>query len=290
MASEKRERPLLRVFLRVYNRQAGTNYGQLRFPEDDPTELNRVDAVAADAERGVLAMEHTRLEAFEDTLKSDAEFVQVISVLEEPSARVPSCQIILHIRLDFLRREQPATRKKFALELRKWFDSIKLGLPEGKCQRRPSLPSLCGRRVSVTIWKHHQDSTPGGQVKVWRYPIGAFPPRLKRAWTDHREKLRDYEDKEEHQVCRVLVLERQDFDTRNHFEIRNLLKVSEARWSLLKFKLDQVWLADTSKLLFGHLAGGCAYIDFYHVWPTEEPERIREAITDSESAAIRAKR
>ena len=287
MASEKRERPLLRVFLRVYNREAGTNYGQLRFPEDDPTEPNKVDAVAVDAEGELLAMEHTRLEAFAHTLKSDAEFEPVISVLEEPSARVPSCQIILDIGFDSLDGEQPATRKKLAPELRKWFDSIKLGLPEGKSQHEPSLPSLCGRLLSVTIWKHHQDSTPG-QVKVRRCPIGAFLPRLEKAVQDKRPKLRDYKDEAGRHARRVLVLERQDFDTPNSFEIRNSLKVSEARWSL--FELDQVWLADTSELLFRHLAGGCAYIDFSHVWPTEATAWKREPITDSESAAIRAKR
>ena len=283
MVSEH-EKKIIEIFLRGYNRRFGTTYNVKEWPEEvekarhSATQSKAIDALAIDSGGKRLAIELTRVEAFESATEKDSKFEPIISALKNPSIAIPDHHMIVYMHLDSMDRIRRADRNKLGQEFAAWFDTLKRALPDGMSHYRPT---FSGRRLNVGIVKCRSGA---GQVTFQRYPQLRFLPRLRRALLCKVPKLRDYKPTD----YRILLLERRDNDTPNFWDFGKELKRLERSCDL--FSLNMVWLADTSQLLLGNCAGNRAYIDFYCVWPTVGEDSFREQIANSEINAVVASR
>ncbi len=281
MPSE-REKKIIELFLLGHNKLFRTTYEISEWPDDlgragrSSAPRKAIDALAIDSGWKTLAIEHTIVEAFEGATRNDSKFGPLISLLKK--ARIPGYHLIVYMRLDSIDRVRASRRRRLGQEIARWFDTVKLALPQGKSRRRPT---ICGFRFSFHILKRPQDNFPG-LVTIQRYPQPKFLPRLRRALRDKLPKLRHFDAR-----YRILLLERRDVDTPNCWGLARALKGLEKSCGL--FQVNQVWLADTSPVLLDYCAGR-PHINFGCVWPTVGERGFSPPVTNSEVEAIKASR
>jgi hypothetical protein len=285
MPSDK-EKTIIKVFLRGHNTEFNATYAIVEWPEETerakrsakPPKL--IDALAVDSSGRRLTLEHTIIEAFEDATASDARFKPLVSSLRVPSRKVPRSHIIVYMPLDCMDGMTAAERKGMADGFVVWFDKIKLTLSDGISERKLD---VCGRRLTIRFCKHRRQDNFCGLITLQRYPKPDFLSRLRKSIDDKLAKLHDF--RADH---RILLLEQRDYDTPNFWGVHDGLKQLEGPCSL--FRVDQICLADTSKLIFGDCAGSRPYVEFNCVWPTVNSKSFREQVEDYEMKVIQSEK
>lgn len=285
MASE-REKTLLKVFVRAYNKDCGTTYAITEWPEEterakrSASPKKAIEALAVDSGCRRLALEHTTIEAFEKAIANDHKFKPLITFFRDPSARLPGHHIVIYMCVDSMDGLSQSEREVFASEFRNWFDKVKDGLPEGMSER--SVP-FGNPQPTVEFCKRRLQADHLGLITVQRYPQPKPEQRLQRAIDEKMPKLQCF-PADDH----ILLLERQDYDTQDFWSVRDVMErimnPHKATWS------SEVWLADTSKLIFGDCAANGPYVNFHHAWPIVNDRSFSERVNEDEVEIIKRER
>lgn len=246
MARTERERELIQRFVQALNAEQNSAYAVTDWPDDDSSKKN-VDAVATDASRGTLAIEHTMIEPFKGE-KKDADILLkgVGSLDKKPSLVMRGYDVDLCFRVGAV--PKGVSWPSVAEHVEAWYLAEFASLAVGRCTRLiPGLP------FSLEVDVEKDDGEGHFFISRWM-PPGSVDDVVATALQTKLPKLLAANVNR-----RILLLEKYSLP-RSPDEIGLAIDTCRSNFPDLE-RLDEVWVINTVAW------PGEDFTPAYFVWP-----------------------
>ena len=233
------DKKLIGLLVCCLNAKQGSRYALQSHPDQKDRQTKAVDAVYSDPTLGTLAIEHTRVEPFEDSIAHEkGPFHEVWEPLKELS--LPEHHIWLRVPLKGV--EKGSDWKQAGSVVKDWFLRERANFP-----LRDAFYEIPGLHppLPVTVWKQYIQSYPGMvSIASWDERLGdpsrSIVPRLKTAIEEKLPKLcRTLADRH------ILLLELVDRSLYNLWSLA--AGIETLRSSFPALETIEVWVTDDSR-------------------------------------------
>jgi hypothetical protein len=232
----KRDQQLVSYFLSALNRQYGSSYRVVRWPDENNRQTPAVEAVASDASGETVAVEHTLIQPFEGERLDTERFMRVFGKLEGNVDLIkPGYNVDVIVRAGAI-----PTGLKWEATADRVLKHIQKIIPvRGEGRTDESIEGL-PFALSITLGVSSHDLPEEDHVWVSRYE---GPDTLKQVVRIALERKLPKLVAEK-ASRRILLLEKADH-ARGHSDIRKAIDVLSPDFPELA-KVDEIWLVITT--------------------------------------------